>query len=156
MFDKRVELFSGLSSQQHDELIALGVRSTLPSGSVLFELGAPADHLYVILRGRIRLTLPMPIRGHEEDILVEESGPGETVGWSALIPPCRYTLKAAAPLETEVLALPKEALHRHFEASPATAAAVTQNVAMLIGKRLQLFQTMWLREMQRMLELRCA
>ena len=30
------------------------------------------------------------------------------------------------------------------------------NLAAVIGERLQLFQTMWLREMQRTVELRCA
>jgi CRP-like cAMP-binding protein len=156
MFDKRAELFSGLSAQQHDAILALGELMALPSGAVLFHLGAQAEHLYVVLRGRIRLTLPMQIRGREEDVLVEESGPGETIGWSALIPPCRYTLKASAPLETEVLALPREALRRHFADNPSTGAAVTQNVATLVGRRLQLFQAMWLREMQRMVEQRCA
>ncbi len=156
MFDQRAELFTGLSAQQHDEILDLGALMALPSGSVLFDLGARAEHLYVVLRGRIRLTLPMQIRGRDEDVLVEESGPGETIGWSALIPPCRYTLKATAPLETEVLALPREALRSYFAANPATGAAVTQNVATLIGRRLQLFQAMWLREMQRMVELRCA
>lgn len=156
MFEKRVELFTGLSSEQRDEVLALGALKALPSGSTLFELGAQADNLCLILRGRIRLTLPMPIRGRDEDVLVEESGPGEAVGWSALIPPCRYTLKATAPLETEVLMLPRDMLRQLFEAKPATGAVVIQNVAILIGRRLQLFQTMWLREMQRTVELRCA
>jgi len=78
------------------------------------------------------------------------------VGWSALIPPYRFTLTATAPLETEVLALSREALREHFEAHPALGYAVSLNLASVIGQRLQLFQTMWLRGMQRMVELRCA
>ncbi len=37
--------------------------------------------------------------------MVEERSAGQTVGWSALIPPYRFTLTATAPLETEVIAL---------------------------------------------------
>lgn len=156
MNDMRVELFAGLSSEQSDEVLGLGAPTGLSSGSVLFQLGDAADHLFIVKRGRIRLTLPMQIRGRDEDVLVEESSPGDTVGWSALIPPCRYTLKAMAPLETEVLALPREVLQSYFSANPTAGAIVTRNLAALIGRRLQLFQTMWLREMQRVVELRCA
>ena len=45
-------------------------------------------------------------RGREEDVLIEEREAGQTLGWSALIPPHRFTLKATAPLDTDVLALP--------------------------------------------------
>ena len=89
-------------------------------------------------------------------MLVEESGPGEAIGWSALIPPYRFTLTATAPLETEVIAIPREALQAHFEAHPAVGQTVSLNLACVIGQRLQVFQTMWLREMQRTVELSCA
>lgn len=106
---------------------------------------------------RIRLTLPMQIRGREEDIFVEERSPGQTVGWSALIPPHRFTLTAtAALLEAEVIALPRETLREYFAANPAAGYKITLNLAVVIGHRLQLFQTMWLREMQRTVEVRSA
>ena len=45
---------------------------------------------------------------------------------------------------------------RYFAAHPDTGYAVSLNLASVIGERLQLFQAMWLREIQRMVELRCA
>jgi hypothetical protein len=87
---------------------------------------------------------------------VEERVPGQTVGWSALIPPYRFTLTATAPLETEVLAFSRDALREHFAARPLTGYTVSNNLASVIGERLQLFQTMWVREIQRMVEARCA
>jgi len=68
----------------------------------------------------------------------------------------RFTLTAAVPLETEVIALGREALNAYFAAHPDTGYAVSVNLASVIGQRLQLFQAMWLREVQRMVELRCA
>jgi len=123
---------------------------------VLFRLGDCADSLYLIARGRIRLTLPMQVRNREENVLVEEQGIGHTVGWSALTPPYRFTLTATAPLETEVVALDRETLNAYFAAHPETGHAVSLNLACVIGQRLQVFQTMWLREVQRMVESRCA
>lgn len=146
------ELLEGLPQAEVDKALALGTRITLASGEELFGLGSQADSLFLIERGRIRLTLPMQVRGHQEDILVEERSPGQTVGWSALIPPYRFTLKATAPLESEVIAIPREALQGYFADNPATAYAVALNLAAVIGHRLQLFQAMWLREIQRMVE----
>jgi len=150
------DLLKGLPPAEAESLLALGKRLGLAKSAELFHLGDPADCIYVIARGHLRLTLPMQVRSRVEDILVEERSSGETVGWSALIPPCRFTLSAAAPVETEVIALSREALHAYFAGHPATGYAVSLNLASIMGQRLQLFQAMWLREVQRMVELRCA
>ncbi len=129
---------------------------TVASGAVLFHLGAEADRLFLIQRGRVKLTLPMQVLGRQEDVFVEERSAGQTVGWSALIPPYRFTLKATALLETEVIVLSREALRELFASHPSIGCVVSLNLAAVIGQRLQLFQTMWLREMERMVELHCA
>ena len=150
------ELLIGLSSAEVEQVMALGTRITVPSGGSLFKLGDPADRIFLVERGRIQLTLPMQVRGREEEILVEEKSPGQTVGWSALIPPHRFTLSARAPLTTEATALPRERLQQYLEGSPRTAYKISSNLALVIGRRLQLLQTMWLREMQRTIEQRSA
>jgi CRP-like cAMP-binding protein len=151
------ELLDGLSSDETEQVLALGTRLIVPSGNELFRLGDPADRLFLTERGRIRLTLPMQVRGREEDIFVEERSPGQTVGWSALIPPYRFTLTATAPLlDAAVIALPREALREYLAANPAAGYKIALNLAVVIGHRLQMFQAMWLREMQRTVEVRSA
>ena len=150
------ELLRGLSSDLLQQTLALGSRISLPSGAELFSLGSAADRLYIIERGRVKLTLPMNVRGHQEDILVEERMPGQTIGWSALIPPYRFTLKATTLLETELVAISREVLTELFAHSPGIGFLVTMNLAALIGQRLQLFQAMWIREMERVVEMRHA
>jgi CRP/FNR family cyclic AMP-dependent transcriptional regulator len=154
MTNGQPELVRGLPPDEADRVMALGSRVTLASGSVLFRLGAEADSVFLIERGRITLTLPMQIGDREEDVLVDERLPGQIVGWSGLIPPHLFTLKATAPLETEVRALSRAALLDHFSSHPDVAYAAMRNLAAVIGQRLQVFQAMWLREMQRMVELR--
>ena len=156
MFNGQPDLLKDLSQDAVERTLALGSRITLAPGEELFRLGTPASNLYLVERGRVRLTLPMQVRGKEEDVLVEERSAGQTVGWSALIPPFRFTLKATAPLETEVLAISREALREHFKLHPDVGCVVSLNLAAVIGQRLQLFQAMWLREMQRTVELRYA
>ncbi len=150
------ELLKGLASGECERVLALGKRVLLTTGAELFHLGDAADSIYLVSRGHLRLTLPMRVRNREEDVMVEERFSGQTVGWSALIPPYRYTLTATAPLETEVIALPREALNRCFAEHPEVGYIVSCNLACVIGGRLQIFQAMWLREIQRLVELRCA
>jgi CRP-like cAMP-binding protein len=150
----QTELLKGLSAGETDQVLALGIPIEVPSGAVVFQLGEQADRVFLVTKGRIALTLPMQIRGAEEDVLVEERLTGETLGWSGLIPPHRFTLKATARAESALLALPRESLLEHFVANPALGYTVTRNVAAVIGHRLEVFQTMWLREMQRVVELR--
>jgi CRP-like cAMP-binding protein len=150
------ELLNGLSPAEVEQILELGTRLIVPSGTLLFRLGDPADRLFLTERGRIRLTLPMHLRGKEENVLAEERSPGQTVGWSALIPPYRFTLSAAASLDTEVIALPQKALREYMAAQPAVGCKIALNLAVVIGHRLQLFQTMWLREMERTVQARSA
>jgi CRP-like cAMP-binding protein len=88
--------------------------------------------------------------------VVEERSSGQTVGWSALTPPHKFTLTAAAALDSQVIAIPRAALLDYFGAHPETGYTVSMNLSSVIGHRLQLFQAMWLREIQRMVESRCA
>ena len=152
----KADLLSGLPTDEAAHVLALGKRMLLTSGSELFHLGDAAESVYVVTRGRLRLTLPMQVRSRDEDVMVEERSGGQTVGWSALIPPYRFTLTATAQLETEVITLAREALIEYFAAHPETGYAVSLNLCSVIGQRLQICQAMWLREIQRVVELRCA
>jgi len=146
------ELLLDLPPEAARSVLALGTPATLEAGTVLFDLGGDADRLFLIRRGRISLTLPMKVEGRVADVLVEEKVGGEVVGWSAIIPPHRFTLKAAATTETSILAVPREPLLSLLAEQPALGYALTRSVARIMGQRLQLFQAMWLRQMQRLLE----
>ena len=151
------ELLNGLSSAEAEQVLRLGTKIIVPAGTSLFQLGDTADRLFLVERGRIKLTLPMRVQNRDQNVFVEERGPGQAVGWSALIPPYRFTLTAMADLhDAEVITLPREALLQYFAANPAAGQKIALNLAVIIGHRLQLSQTMWLREMQRTVEVRSA
>lgn len=144
------DLLAGLTDREAMEVLALGTPVTLAAGEILFPLGAAANSLYLIQVGLITLSMPMQIAGREEEVRIDERLPGQTVGWSTLIPPHRFTLTATAPVMTELLAFPREKLLQHFESQPLVGYAVARNIAALVGERLQVFQAMWLRQVQQM------
>lgn len=147
------ELLAGLEERDADTVRGLGTPRSLAPGDTLFRMGDAADRLYLIDRGRIALTLPMLVLGGEEHVLIEERKAGQTVGWSAMIPPHRFTLEAKAVVETDVLELPRDALSAQFAIRPHVGYMVMRNVAAVIGQRLQVIEAMWLREMQRVVKL---
>lgn len=149
MPSEQADLLNGLSADAADAILAMGTPLRLDAGACLFRLGDAAECVYLIRRGRIVLTLPMQIGGRREEIVVEEHVPGQTVGWSALIGPHRFTLTAAAPLGTELLALRRVDLMEYCAAHPDVGYTVALNIAAVVGRRLQVFQAMWLRQMQR-------
>jgi SulP family sulfate permease len=149
MIREQADLVRGLPLEDASAVLALGAPASLVAGQVLFDLGQPADALYLIRRGRVALSLPMLIGGRDEDVVIEEHQPGETLGWSALVPPHRFTLKATAPLATDVLAVRRADLLHYCATNPRVGQIVALNIAAIIGQRLQLFQAMWLRQMQR-------
>lgn len=147
------ELLAGLDAADCGEVLALASPLVLAPGEVLFRLGADATNLYLIERGLIALTMPMQINGHDENVLIDERVGGQTVGWSSVIPPHRFTLNAAAAVNTSVLAFSRDRLLAYFARRPRVGYVLSQNVAAIVGHRLQVFQAMWLRQMQRVVDL---
>ena len=150
---EKPHLLAGLTDDQARDVLALGSRRTLAAGDVLFDLGDVAESLFLLEAGRVALSLPMKVQGAETDVLIEERMAAEAFGWSALVPPHRFTLKASASIESQVLALPRDALFDHFTAHPEVGYTVTRDLAAVIGQRLQVLQAMWLREIQRVVDL---
>jgi CRP-like cAMP-binding protein len=150
----QTDLMAGLTEAEADELMALGESISVPAGGMVFEQGGLAERVFQLVRGRVTLTLPIQVRGKEEKVLIEERLAGETLGWSGLIPPHRFTLEACSPVNSELIAFSRSSLLEHFASRPNVAFTVTRNVAAVIGHRLQVFQAMWLREMQRVVEQR--
>ena len=154
MLTTQPDLLIGVAPPEAARLLKLGTPRTLSSGDVLFRLGDEAHTLFLIERGHVALTLPIQVGGREEEVLIEERVAGQTLGWSGLIPPHRFTLTATAPVETSVLAFSRGGLLDYFGARPEVGYAVIRNVAAVMGHRLQVMQAMWIREMQRMVELK--
>lgn len=148
----QADLLRDLPARDAESVLALACHIRLSSGEPLFRLGAEADRLFLVERGRVALTLPLHVYDREEDLLVEERETGQTLGWSALIPPHRFTLAATALVETDVLVFMRDALLDHLAAHPEVGYHVARNVAAIVGQRLQVVQAMWLREMQRMVK----
>ncbi len=143
------DLLKGMDPNLRERVLGLGTPRKLGAGEVVFRLGEETAGVFVVLDGRVSLTLPISLDGRQEDILVEERVEGQLLGWSGLVPPHRFTLQARTPVATELLFLPRSELEALFAQLPEVAAGVYGNLARIIGQRLQVFQAMWVRSLQR-------
>lgn len=154
MTPRTLDLLDGLEAGESSELVALAERLRCASGDVLFRLGDEADRLFVVESGCVSLTLPMQVDARSREVLIEERLPGQTVGWSGIVAPHRFTLTATAAVDSDLLAFPRERLLRHFAARPEIGYRVMNTVAAVVSQRLHVLQAMWAREMQRSLQAR--
>jgi CRP-like cAMP-binding protein len=156
MKGNEADILSGLEEDQANQVLVLGSPRAYSVGEVVFDMGDEAKSLFLVRSGSVDLTLPLRVLGKEEDVAVEERVPGQMLGWSALVPPHRFTLKATVRAEAEFLVFPREHLLGFFSQQPDVGWKVMANVAEIMGQRFQVFQAMWLRQVQFSLESRNA
>ena len=146
------ELFEGLSREALQRLLATGKSRTLQADEYLFLLGDDASDFCVLVKGQVDLCFPMRLRGAVKDVTVESVGPGQALGWSALVKPHRFTLSARAIEPSEVIRFARRDLLELFQAEPSIGYAFFTKVSEIVGIRLHTFQALWVRELQRALE----
>jgi CRP-like cAMP-binding protein len=147
----RAGLFNGLRSEDISRIVAIGRPHHFSQGEYLFFLGDSADRLFVIAEGQVDLCFPMAVEKVVKDITIEVAGPGQTLGWSALVKPYRFTLSARAATTSHVVAFARQELLKFFADEPAIGYTVLTRISELVGIRLLQVQALWARELQRSL-----
>ena len=142
-------LFDGLSTENVVALATLAQRVKVAAGEVLFRLGDPADRFFVVVDGTVVLTMPVSIRGALEETFVDEIAAGHMFGWSAFVPPNRYTTSARAGTDCTLLVYRAADLQPVFSERPEVGLAVYRNMAALVCQRFYRVQAMWLRGLER-------
>lgn len=95
-----------------DQLAVESTTQQLPAGSVVFREGAANDNLFLIRSGHLALDMNVPGRGAVRILTV---GPGEMVGWSALLDHGKMTTSAVAVEDSEVVLAPADKLRELCE-----------------------------------------
>jgi CRP-like cAMP-binding protein len=123
-----------LSPQTVDALLAYAARAIWPAGFVIYQRGAPADGVFVVLEGRVVLRSRVRAgRGFIPWIAT----PCETFGAEGLSAAPRYSTEARADEETATLFL-STAHYRSFLREQALHA--TSLIAQILGERSALLE----------------
>lgn len=101
-------------------------RKKVARGSFLFRPGDPADALYMLEEGLVKVS----VCSHSgRDLTVGLYGPGELFGEEAVLEEGRRVAFATALEPTVLLVMPRERLHHLLERDPQTAALLMHLLA---------------------------
>jgi CRP-like cAMP-binding protein len=126
-------LFSGLSRGDCRKVAAIARLEEAPAGALLFHEGDPPDAVHVIVEGRIASSVRL---GPEGDTVVLTLGPGELLGWSALLDRERRVASARIVEAARLLTLPAGPLGKLCEADHDIGYAIMKATVAVLGVRL--------------------
>lgn len=117
----RTSLFSGLSGPQLSRVAAIARTVRLPARAVLFTEGDPADGLYCVVDGVVRVFLNNP-DGRELTITLCEEG--EVIGEVALLDGLSRSANAAALTDVELLFVGRSVFLALIDEEPGLSKAI--------------------------------
>ena len=135
---ERFDLLSGLPTEVLDFIAQKALDKNYKEGELIFSEGASADHLYLILSGKVSLEMKVQLgqTGTVRRATIGVVGPWHTVGWSSLVYPYEFTASGVCLQETKVLAIPKEALRFLISQYPEAGCDLMERVASITRARL--------------------
>jgi CRP-like cAMP-binding protein len=131
MLIDEANLFKGLNRQLVEEIGRCSVGEAHAAGAVLFRHGESADYLYILVEGRVRLSI-----GDLGHIALVVGSPGDAFGWSSLVERENYTASAECLVPTRVTKIGKQKLAAIFERDPVSGLQFYKRLATLIAQRL--------------------
>ena len=105
----------------------------------VFGQGQSAKAVHFVASGLISLRkeLMAPVEIPPTDSSITLCGPGEMIGWSALVPPNRYTLTAVTKMPATLLVVEGQALLAAMERHPAIGFKLMRSLAGVVSRRLR-------------------
>ncbi len=131
MFIQQSDLFRDLNRDVIRRFMEAAEKETIPQGTVLFHEGEPATHFYVLLKGKIQLSLE-----GEHFVAYLVSHPGEVFGWSSLLDRPTFSATATTLTESRVVRIPGDRMREVLESDPESAMKFYRRLAKTLGTRL--------------------
>lgn len=144
-----VPAFAGMAGEALDDVLAQAQPIHVRKGDTVFSQGQTAEHFYLLLHGRLRVTR---LNGQGQQIVVRFIGPGELFGIAMAIRVDEYPGTATAAVDSLALSWPNSAWAGLVARHPALAL----NTMGMIGARLQDSQTRVLEMSTQQVERRIA
>ena len=124
-------LLSQLTEEQRSAVIGAGHERSLERGEILFHEGEPAEALYAVVGGQLKLVRYSP-KGRE--LLLHLANPGQTFAEAALFAPGTYPATAEVTQACRLWCLPGAALLGLLSASPELGLAMLGSISLWTRK----------------------
>ena len=131
MYMKQSDLLKGLSKDFVKQVMEIAEKETHKGGYILFKEGDRAKQIYILLKGRVSLTM-----GETGHIVYTVDHPGEVFGWSSLVGRRGFSTTAECKETTKLLKISVQKLEKLFEKDRANENIFLRQLAALLGARL--------------------
>ena len=131
MYIKMSDFFMGMGKQFTIEVLDIAEKLFHNEGEILFHEGHPAKHFFVLLKGRVKLSL-----GETGPIVYMVRRPGEIIGWSGLIGRDTYSASGECMEETNLLKFDRDIFLKILKKYPRNEALLFKRLAEMLGNRL--------------------
>ena len=131
MYLKQKDIFWAMGKDFVKEIMQVSVTESHKEGELLFHDGDPANMFYILVKGRIKLSL-----GETGQAVYIVSNAGEAFGWSSLIGREHFSATAECMAETKLLKFDKEKLNKVLDKDPVNSLILFKRLAELLGNRL--------------------
>jgi CRP-like cAMP-binding protein len=133
------KLFEGLSKEQLKTIADLTELKQIPDGETLFREKDPANNLYILLKGKVRIQVQLTSKPETIAITIL-SQPGQLIGWSGLVPNQHYTAAAICLEDSQMLAIEGTKLMNALEKDCDMGFKIMRKISEVISDRLRNIQ----------------
>ena len=141
---QKLDIFKGLSEEQLAVIAGLTELKKIPSGEALFKEREVAKHIYILLKGKVRIQVQLTSSPETIAITVLSQN-GSLIGWSGLAPEQYYTAAAICQEDTELLAIKGAQLIKALEEDCDMGFKVIRRISGVISSRLRNIQSIVLK-----------
>ena len=131
-------LFRGLSADDQKRIAALASLTTYERGDFLWRAGDPAEHLTIIVKGRVKIVT----HGDAGDTILELFEEGEPVGAIAVYNYMPYPASAICMEEVALLSVPRRDYFELLDRNPDFARAIIRELTKLVVSMARKLQEM--------------
>ena len=131
MYLKSADLFLGMGKEFVTQALDISTKLSRAEDDYLFHLNEPAVHFYILLKGKVRLSL-----GKTGPVVYVAKHPSEIIGWSSIIGRDAYSASAECSQPTVLLRFDREGFLKLLEQNPSNEAILFKRLAEMLGNRL--------------------
>lgn len=130
---RKFKIFDELNDRELEQIVKAGKLEDLGPGATLTQAGAPANRLYLIVDGKVTVNVEGP---QGKTIGADTLGPGQVLGWSALVGPYIYTASGVTEEKTTVVVFSGSKLREIFEINNHIGYRVLKGMGAVISRRI--------------------
>lgn len=135
---KEFNFFKDFTNEQLERLSSIATAEVYAAGSQMYKNGDLARSLYILLEGKVIMSLESYLGPHRPpmQVTVDTIGRGETMGWSAVVEPFIYTLGALCIDNSKLIAIDAAKIRDLMDEDCDLGYKVMKAIAKIISSRL--------------------